>query len=303
MNTKETGTEFPSAGEPAARIRIELAYDGADFAGWQAQPGRDTIQARVESAAARLYRLPPSARIAVTGAGRTDAGVHAEGQVAHFDAPLEIPPAGIRAGLNGLLPKAIRVLAAEEAAPGFHARFDATGKTYHYWLVPARVASPLLARFAWPAGTGLSRAAMEEAAAAFEGRHDFRAFFAAPPGEAPRSPIRTIATARFRTVGEAWIFEVRADGFLRYMVRRMVGTLAAVGRGAIPPGQVRAMLRDPSAPGPRFRAPAAGLRLHRVHYRPDDAGPVPRRSRGEARGRAASPSGADGGHAAKLAGP
>ena len=248
------------------RVRLDLAYDGTDFAGWQHQPDRDTIQRRLEAAVRRLYRLAPEEGTRVVGAGRTDAGVHAEGQVAHFDALLAIPPAGIRAGLNGLLPDSIRVLAADEAAPDFHARFDATGKTYRYHLLTETAVSPLQTRYAWPVGNGLSREAMEEAAAALVGRHDFRAFFAAPPGEAPRTPVRNISTARLLRRGDRLVFEVAAEGFLRYMVRRMVGTLVAVGRGQLPPDRVDALLRDPELPGPRFRAPAAGLRLYRVHY-------------------------------------
>lgn len=276
MNTNEGGPEFHRPHPDGIRIRLDLAYDGTDFAGWQRQPERDTIQGRVEAAVARLYRLGPTERTAVVGAGRTDAGVHADGQVAHFDAPLRVPPDGIRAGLNGLLPGAIRVLAVAETTPDFHARFDATGKTYRYHLLPARFTSPLLARYAWPAGENLSRVSMGEAAQAFAGRHDFRAFFTAPPGEEPRSPVRTVSAAQFLAQGDLLIFEVTADGFLRYMVRRMVGTLVAVGRGQLPPGRVAEMLRDPKRPGPRFRAPASGLRLHRVHYAAGDARDSPR---------------------------
>lgn len=248
------------------RVRLDLAYDGTDFGGWQRQPDRDTVQHRIEAAVGRLYREPDARRISVVGAGRTDAGVHADGQVAHFDAPAAIPPAGIRAGLNGLLPDSIRVLRATEAAPGFHARFAATGKTYRYHLLTEAVVSPLRARYAWPAGDGLSRPAMEEGAAALMGRHDFRAFFAAPPGEEPASPVREVSAAHFIEAGDELVFEVSAEGFLRYMVRRIVGTLVAIGRGQVPPDRIAEMLRDPDASGPRFRAPAAGLRLYRVHY-------------------------------------
>ncbi|MDE2880861.1 MAG: tRNA pseudouridine(38-40) synthase TruA [Acidobacteriota bacterium] len=273
-------------------MRLDLAYDGTDFAGWQAQPDRDTVQGRIEAAVGRLYRRPPGQRTPVVGAGRTDAGVHAEGQVAHFDAPARIPPAGIRAGLNALLPDAIRVLAAAEAGPDFHARFSAAGKTYRYHLLTETMASPLRSRYAWPVGDGLSREAMEEGAAALTGRHDFRAFFTAPPGEEPETPVRNVFTARLDAAGSELVFEVTAEGFLRYMVRRMVGTLVAIGRGQLPPERVAEMLRDPEASGPRFRAPAAGLRLYRVHYR-------------HGSGKNPAPSVPDGGEpgTAKLAGP
>ena len=253
-------------GPERIRVRLDLAYDGTDFAGWQRQPDRDTVQSRVEAAIRRLYRLAPDDRTPVFAAGRTDAGVHADGQVAHFDAPFAIPAAGIRAGLNNLLPDSVRVLSAGETGPGFHARFDAVAKTYRYHLIAASVASPLLARYAWPTGGDLRRDAMEEAALSFVGSHDFRAFFTAPPGEEPRTPVRSVSSARFRSGAGSLVFEVTAGGFLRYMVRRMVGTLVAVGRGQLPTDRVSEMLRDPERPGPRFRAPAAGLRLFRVHY-------------------------------------
>ncbi len=252
--------------ESEIRVRLDLAYDGTDFAGWQIQPEHETIQGRIEAAVRQLYRLTPADRAPVIGAGRTDAGVHAEGQVAHFDAPLAIPAAGIRAGLNALLPASVRVLAAREVPADFHARFDATGKTYRYHLLFGEVVSPLQSRFAWPVGDGLSGEAMEDAARALRGRHDFRAFFTAPPGEEPRSPIRNVFAAQLTPAANGLVFEITADGFLRYMVRRMVGTLVAVGRGQLPLDRVRAMLRDPEAPGPRFRAPARGLRLQSVHY-------------------------------------
>lgn len=244
------------------RIRLDLAYDGTDYAGWQRQPGHDTVQGRVEQALGRLYR----AELTVVAAGRTDAGVHAEHQVAHFDAPCRIPSEGIRAAANGLLPGAIRVLAAREAEPDFHARYHAVAKTYRYHLLTDLPASPLETRYGWAAGA-LSREAMGEAAGDFVGRHDFRAFFAAPPGETPRTPLRTVRLARFFEADRRLVFEVTADGFLRYMVRRMVGALVGVGRRQLPPGRVREMLSEPMTPGPRFRAPAAGLRLYRVKYR------------------------------------
>ena len=249
------------------RVRLDLAYDGSGFSGWQLQPGRDTVQGRVEEALRRLYRRDAGERIPVVCAGRTDAGVHAEQQVAHFDAPLAIPCHGVRVGANHLLPASIRVLAAREAAAGFHARHDAVAKTYRYYLLPAAPVSPLRARYAWAVGPRLGREAMEAAARAFVGRHDFRAFFAAPAGEQPESPQRTVTAARVFDEDGFLVFEVTADGFWRYMVRRMAGTLVAVGHGRLPAERVGELLADPETPGPRFRAPASGLRLWRVRYR------------------------------------
>lgn len=248
------------------RVRLDLAYDGTDFGGWQLQPERDTVQGRLEEAVRRLYQRPAGSRIPVVAAGRTDAGVHAEHQVAHLDAPLRIPPEGIRAALNGLLPGAIRVLEARETAPSFHAQHQAVSKTYRYFLLTESPPSPLRSRYAWPLGRPLRREPMEEAARAFAGRHDFRAFFAAPPGERPACPERTVTDARLFDDDGFLVFEVTADGFFRYLVRRMVGTLVATGLDRLPPERVRQLLAAPGTPGPRFRAPASGLRLHRVRY-------------------------------------
>ncbi len=253
--------------ERTRRIRLDLGYDGTDFAGWQAQPDRDAIQSRVEEALRRLYRS--EGRIPVTAAGRTDAGAHAEGQVAHFDAPRPIPPEGVAAGANNRLPAAIRILRAAKAADDFHARFDAQAKTYRYDLVNRRPVSPLRSRYAWAVGGALDPAAMETAARAFQGTHDFRAFFAAPPDERPKNPVRTVIGARIAVDSDRIRFEVTATGFLRHMVRRMTGTLVAVGQGRIPVSRVGAMLENPGIPGPRFRAPACGLRLVSVEYPPE----------------------------------
>lgn len=258
------------------RIRLDFGYDGTGFAGWQLQPGKDTIQGRIESALSRIYHPPGGRRapagerprIPVVAAGRTDAGVHAEHQTAHFDAPhSRIPPDALRSALNHRLPGAVRVHAAAPAAPDFHAQHHATEKTYRYHLLTGESPSPLRARFAWPAGPGLDRREMERAAAFFPGEHDFTAFRQSAPDEREKSPVRTIRRAAFLDAAEdEWIFEVAADGFLRYLARRIVGSLVAVGRRRITADSVGALLRNPRTPGPRFRAPAAGLRLHRVDY-------------------------------------
>lgn len=252
------------------RIRLDFGYDGTGFAGWQLQPGKDTIQGRIEGALARIYHPPGRrpARIPVVAAGRTDSGVHAEHQVAHFDAPHpRVPPGALRAALNHRLPGAIRVHASASAAPDFHAQHHAREKTYRYHLLTGESPSPLRARFAWPVGPGLDRGAMERAAAFFPGEHDFTAFRQSAPNEREKSPVREIRRAAFLDAADdEWIFEVTADGFLRYLVRRIVGSLVAVGKHRITAESVAALLRDHETPGPRFRAPAAGLRLHRVRY-------------------------------------
>lgn len=244
------------------RIRLDLAYDGADFAGWQRQSDRDTVQERVESALSRLYR----SRVTVVAAGRTDAGVHAEGQVAHYDAVLPIPPRGVVTALNRALPASIRIQAATVASPDFHARHDAVSRTYRYHLVPGPPPSPLVSRFAWATGRELDRGAFEAEAATLPGTHDFRAFFTGSGDGREPNPVRTVLAVRVFRSDPALVFEITATAFLRYMVRRIVGALEAVGNGRLPPGRVAAMLRDPERPGPRLRAPAGGLRLHSVAY-------------------------------------
>ena len=239
---------------------MTLAYVGTPFAGWQIQPGRPTVQGAIEAALSRMLDEP--ARLA--GAGRTDAGVHALGQVASFTTGRAIPLDGLRRGLNARLPETIRVMAAEEAPAGFHARSDARAKDYRYRLSRAEVVLPFAAPFVTPVHGRLDVGAMREAARRFEGRHDFTSF--CPVDCEIEDRRRTMQSSGIEAAGDEIVYEVRGEGFLRHMVRTIAGTLIEVGRGRIRPEEIEAILaaRDRRRAGPC--APARGLVLVRVLY-------------------------------------
>ena len=239
---------------------MTIAYDGTSFAGWQVQPGRPTIQGAIEATLGRM--LGETTRLA--GAGRTDAGVHALGQVASFSTGRAIPPDGLRRGLNARLPGAIRVVAAEVAPDGFHARTDARAKDYRYRLSRAEVVLPFTAPFVAPVRGRLDVEAMREAALRLTGRHDFTSFCPADCAIEDRS--RTIHVSEIAEAADEVVYEVRGEGFLRHMVRTIVGTLVEVGRGRIRPAEIDAILaaKDRRRAGPC--APARGLVLVRVLY-------------------------------------
>jgi tRNA pseudouridine38-40 synthase len=217
----------------ALPFRVTLAYDGTDFEGWQVQAGRAggraprTVQGVLEEA---LARLAGGARVPVAGAGRTDAGVHALGQVASFDLPRDIAPGDLARALNALLPGDVRVLEAARADAGFHARKSALGKRYRYVLDTGRVQLPTRRRYAAHVPFALDRARVAAAAALFPGRRDFAALASA--GGSARTTVRTVRRSEASWDGETMVYEVEADGFLRKMVRSMVGGLIAAGSGA-----------------------------------------------------------------------
>jgi tRNA pseudouridine38-40 synthase len=243
---------------------MTLAYDGTPFHGWQLQPDADTLQGRVETALGRMA----GTEVRVTAAGRTDSGVHARGQVAHFDLPRAIPLDGIRKGLNSMLPSEIRALRVEEAVDGFHARFWARSKTYRYYLDRAPVPSPLRSRFTLHYPHPLDRSALDEASARLVGEHDFRALRAASCNA--KTTIRRCSRSRFfeesSDASEELVYEIAANGFLHHMVRNIVGTLLEVGRGKRPPSTFDGLFErgERSEAGPK--APAKGLHLVEVEY-------------------------------------
>jgi len=246
------------------RYRITLAYDGTDFLGWQLQRrGGRTVQGAVEEALARLAR---GDRVAVSGAGRTDAGVHALGQVASFDLPREVEAGELRRALNGLLPEDVRVLDAAPAPPAFHARRSAVSKLYRYELDCGGIQLPQRRRFAGFVSIPLDEAAVRAAAPLFLGRHDFASL--ASSGGSATTTVRTVRRSEAVFAGGTLVFEAEADGFLRRMARSMVGGLVAAGRGVVPVAELARALeaRDRRAwPAP---APARGLTLVRVDYPP-----------------------------------
>ena len=246
--------------------RVTLAYDGTDFLGWQLQrPGlRRTVQGVLEDALGRL--AGGGARVAVAGAGRTDAGVHALGQVAAFSLPRDLEPDELQRALNALLPPDVRVLEAATASPGFHPRRSAVSKLYRYELDGGGVPLPQRRRAAGFTPRPLDEAAVRETAALYLGRHDFASL--ASSGGSVTTTVRTVTRSEAVFAGPTLVYETEADGFLRKMVRSMVGGLIAAGRGALTPAELARALeaRDRRAwPAP---APACGLTLVRVVYPP-----------------------------------
>jgi tRNA pseudouridine38-40 synthase len=282
-------------------IKLTVAYDGSEFSGWQIQPGQRTIQGTLADVASKLTQE----NVQVFGAGRTDAGVHALGQVAHFRAQSALTAAEFQRAFNALLPPAIRVMTSEEVGPDFHARWNAQAKTYQYRVFRARVLPPFEHRYVLHDAFPLDAAAMARAARLFEGEHDFSSFAASTgteEGDRDRSPKREIFSSRvFARRGSYFagkghlaaieasansldegaaeqlsssdaaeprelLYVVRGRSFLRYMVRKIVGTLLEVGRGRLRPEDIPQLfeLRDRSRSGPT--APPQGLYLVSVEY-------------------------------------
>lgn len=248
----------PRAGR-VRRIRILLAYDGADFHGWQVQPGLPTIQGTLESILADLEGKP----VHVAGSGRTDAGVHALAQVAAFSLENPIPPENLKRALNRVLPHSIRVLAAVEAAPDFHPRFDSLSKTYEYRIFRPEVCPPLEWRYVHHHPYPLDVARMLALAPQFEGEHDFHAFAAADSRELA-STVRRIFSSLLEDRGDRLIFRVRGSGFLKHMVRNMAGSLLEAGKGNLDEPGLKALLDPASTRHAGPTAPAKGLFLIRV---------------------------------------
>jgi tRNA pseudouridine38-40 synthase len=240
--------------------RITLAYDGTDYQGWQLQAGAPTIQGAVSEALARLDGAP----VVVHGAGRTDAGVHAEGQVASFRLRRARAPEELRRALNGNLPPEIRVLEAMAAADDFHARFDARSKTYRYQIYAAEVMNPLLWRYAHHYPYPLDQARLTADGQALLGTHDFSAFTVTDCETKTR--VRTLTGFHLEAEGALLRLFFTGDGFLRFMVRTMVGSLIEANRGRLKAGSLAALIssRDRSLVG--APAPAKGLTLMKVEY-------------------------------------
>jgi tRNA pseudouridine38-40 synthase len=248
-------------------IKLTLAYDGADFHGWQLQPGLATIQGAVTEAARQITQE----NIFIQGASRTDAGVHALGQVAHFKTQSQLPAGEMQRALNALLPPTIRIVAAEEVGPDFHARWQAQGKTYRYRIYRGQVLPPFDYRRAFHYSGPLDEVAMAEAARYFEGEHDFTTFAASSGSEdddREREMMRVIHSSEVvRDPGHDEIaYVVRGRSFLRYMVRKIVGTLLEVGKGRLAPADIPQIFeaRDRSRSGPTV--PAEGLYLVALEY-------------------------------------
>ncbi len=272
-------------------LKLILAYDGTDFAGWQVQPGRATIQGALASAIGRLT----GENVLPQGSGRTDSGVHALAQVASFRTASVIPTENWALALNHILPAAIRVLEVAEVADDFHPRKSARAKTYRYRIHRGTVCSPFDARYVWHFPYQLDETAMIVAAEAVAGEHDFTSFTAVDPERVermagtsdgakrnapshvssnlpsifpsdPPSNVRTILSSAWRRDGDELIYTVGGNGFLHHMVRNLVGTFILLGKGTLNQGDFERILaaRNRSAAGPT--APASGLFLVSVEY-------------------------------------
>ena len=242
-------------------IRLLLEYDGTRYHGWQRQADAVTIQGVLEAAVARLT----GKAVALIGSGRTDAGVHARGQVANFRTQSALPLKAFHQGLNSLLPKDIVVLSATEAPPEFHARKSARAKTYVYHILNRPNRSPLHRHYAWWIAPRLDLAAMAGAAAVLPGEHDFTAFRAS--GSENKNPVRRVLAAEWREQAAGWLsFTITATGFLRGMVRSLVGTMAEVGRGKAPPTRLAELLTSGARHLAGPTAPPQGLYLVEVVY-------------------------------------
>jgi tRNA pseudouridine38-40 synthase len=246
-------------------LKLTIAYDGTDFHGWQIQAGKPTIQGEIVSVLGRLTQE----RVAIHGAGRTDAGVHALGQVASFRTRSALSAPELQRALNALLPPAIRIAAVEETGPDFNARWSARAKTYRYRLYRGRVVPPMIWRYVLHYPFPLDEDRMRDAAARFVGAHDFAAFAASTGSEEDdkeRSTVREVYSTELVRAGEELVFTVRGRSFLRYMVRKMVGTLLDVGRGRLSPQDIERLYesRDRSKSGPTV--PPQGLCMVSVEH-------------------------------------
>lgn len=241
-------------------LRLVIEYDGTDFAGWQRQQGQRTVQETLEAA----FRAMTGAEVLVRGAGRTDAGVHAQGQVANVLVDTAIPVAGYLRGLNASLPRDVAVVEVTDAPPEFDARFSARGKIYRYQIWNHIVRSPLHERTTWHQRAALDVTWMRAAAERLTGRHDFRGFRAADCER--RTTVRVLHRVDVRRSGALVTCEVEGTAFLKNMVRIIAGTLAAVGRGDLTVDDVAQVLATGDRKRAGVTAPAAGLTLIRVIY-------------------------------------
>jgi tRNA pseudouridine38-40 synthase len=247
--------------EPARNIRLLVAYDGTDFSGWQRQDLRRTAQGTLEDALEKIHKRP----VALAGSGRTDAGVHAAGQVANFKTGIDsIPAERFVPALNSLLPRDIRVLEARVAPSDFHARFDAKSRSYRYHLICGRPALPHELRYNLQLWRRPDLELLSAYARIFRGELDCSLF--ARPGDPSRSRSRYFFNAAFFTQGDSLVFEIQANAFLWKMARSMVGTLLRYEEKGTPPEELRAIIAsgDRNLAGPT--APPNGLFLWKVDY-------------------------------------
>lgn len=247
-------------------LKLILAYDGADFSGWQVQPDAKTIQGTLASAIGRIT----GEKVLPQGSGRTDAGVHALAQVVTFVTESSVPTANFLKALNDILPSSVRVLEVAEMADGFHARHSARAKTYRYRIYREAICPPFLSRYVWHYPYPLEEEAMAGAANRVVGEFDFTSFAAVDPGRGKNgeavSNVRTIFASGWARDGHEFVYTVRGSGFLHHMVRNLVGTFILVGRGTLQGDDVTRILQARNRSAAGATAPAAGLYLVSVEY-------------------------------------
>ena len=261
MSESETGISQSAAG---VKLKLVVAYDGSGYEGWQIQKIGTGVQEKLEAALGKLYPSHP----ALHSSSRTDTGVHAMGMVAHFEIPRSENKFGGRKlalALNAWLPEDVRIVSASRAHKDFHARFDAKGKQYRYFVWNHPAMNPLIRHTAWHVPRELSLTSMREGAALFRGKHDFRSF-TANPGYERGSTIRTLSRCEVQRKGPLLTFIIEGDGFLYRMCRGIVGTLVQVGLGKIAPAEIKTILEKKSRSAAGMSAPAHGLILWKVMY-------------------------------------
>jgi tRNA pseudouridine38-40 synthase len=264
MTVKHVNLNIFSATEAQGRMRtikLTIQFDGTLYHGWQTQSRDRTVQTTIRDSLARMFNKT----VVLHGSGRTDAGVHALGQVAHFKIDSNMSLSALQRGLNSLLPGDIVITAAEEADADFNARFSAVSRVYWYCIWNAPAPSPFFTRYAWCLNKPLDLAAMKAAARSLVGEHDFTSFHFRARDEA--NPVREIKKISLRMMRKSLILvEIEAGSFLRNMVRIIVGTLVQVGRGRLTPDSIEDILnrRDRRCAGPT--APAHGLFLKKIKY-------------------------------------
>jgi tRNA pseudouridine38-40 synthase len=245
---------------PEKNFKLTIEYDGSDYCGWQRQPDQPSIQGALEGVLQRMTREV----VTLHGSGRTDAGVHALGQTAHFKCRTRLSPDDLQKGMNGLLPGDIAVRSCQEVPLDFHARFDSRWKLYRYRICNQPVKKALGRQYAWQIFRPLDVAAMAQGTRHLVGRHDFKSFESS--GSPRDQTVREVMAASWQHNDDHLEFDIRANGFLRYMVRNIVGTLVAVGMGKLDADAIPALLRAADRRLAPATAPPHGLFLVHVHY-------------------------------------
>jgi tRNA pseudouridine38-40 synthase len=250
--------------QSAVRLKLTIAYDGTNYAGWQVQKSGVAVQELIEKALKNIFQLD----LRLHGSSRTDSGVHARGMIAHVDIPrakFTMLPRKLTLALNAHLPDDIRIMAAARAPAEFHARFNAAGKQYRYFIYNFHAMDPLLRTQAWHVPQPLDLSKMRHAARAFIGKHDFEAF-AANRGYKMETTIRTVTRCEIRRAGPLLSVIIEGDGFLYKMCRGIVGTLVQVGQNKFSPTAIPEMIRTKDRSAAGMSAPAHGLVLWKVFY-------------------------------------